>query len=244
MKDSLHDIVQHTYGLGVFTLIKVIGTKDSTMLNGIGENNVAVLDAKFHHTIPEFNESFGMPNLQKLNIILNIPEYKENAQFNVTYKSENGKTYPSGIEFVNKDGDFKNSYRFMSGIIVDEKLKTCKFLGPSKWDIEIEPSVSSIQRLKFQRQANSEESTFIATTNGNKLEFHFGEKSSHAGNFVFYNGVTGKLVNNRIWPIGVFDSILSLPGDKLVRFSDTGISQIAVNSGMALYTYTIPALTK
>jgi hypothetical protein len=244
MKDSLHDIVQHTYGLGVFTLVKVMGTNGATLLNGVGENNVAVLDAKFHHPIADFIGTFGMPNLQKLNIILGIPEYKENAQLKITHRTENDKTYPSGIEFVNKDGDFKNNYRFMSGPVIDEKLKTVKFLGVNKWDIEIEPPISSIQRLKFQRQANSEESTFMATTNGNKLEFHFGEKSSHAGNFVFYNGVSGKLSSNRIWPISVFDSILSLPGDKLVRFSDTGIAQIAVDSGLALYTYTIPALQK
>ncbi|NBP04541.1 MAG: hypothetical protein EBU90_31555 [Proteobacteria bacterium] len=132
----------------------------------------------------------------------------------------------------------------MSGPVVDEKLKTVKFRGVSKWDIEIEPSVNNIQRLKFQRQANNENNNFTAITNGDKLEFHFGDKSSHAGNFVFYHGVSGKLVTPRIWPIAVFDSILSLPGNKIVRFSEQGAAQIDVDSGMALYTYTIPALTK
>lgn len=245
MKDALHDIVQHTHGLGIFDLVKVMGSEDATLLNGVSDNNQVVLDAKFHHPIPDFIGTFGMPNLNKLNIILNIPEYRENAKLGLTMKTEDdGRSYPSGIEFVNKDSDFKNNYRFMSGPVIDEKLKTVKFRGVPKWDIEIEPPVSSIQRFKFQRQANSEESTFMATTNKDKLEFQFGEKSSHAGNFVFFHGVSGKLANNRIWPVSAFDSILSLPGDKIVRFSDTGISQIAVDSGLALYSYTIPALTK
>lgn len=244
MKDALHEIVQHTHGLGIFTLIKVMGSDSYTKLNGVAENNLAMLDAKFHNAMAEFIGTFGMPNLQKLNTILNIPEYKENARLSITTKTENGSTYPSGIEFVNKDGDFKNTYRFMSGPVADEKLKTVKFRGVSQWDIEIEPPVTSIQRLKFQRQVHNEDSTFVAVTNGNKLEFHFGDKGSHAGNFVFAQGITGKLTHQRIWPISVFDSILSLPGNKTVKFSDTGAAQIEVDSGLALYSYTIPCLTK
>jgi hypothetical protein len=244
MKDALHEIVQHTHGLGFFSLIKVMGTDSYTKLNGVAEDNLAILDAKFHNPMPEFIGTFGMPNLQKLNTILNIPEYRENAQLSITTKTENGDTYPSGIDFVNKDGDFKNNYRFMSGPVADEKLKTVKFRGVTQWDIEVVPPVTSIQRLKFQRQVHSEDATFMAVTNGDKLEFHFGDKSSHAGNFVFCTGIRAKLTHQRVWPVSVFDSILSLPGDKVVRFSDQGAAQIEVDSGLALYSYTIVCLTK
>jgi len=244
MKDALNEIVQHTHGLGIFSLIKVMGTEDATKLNGAAEQQVAVLDAKFHLPMPEFIGTFGMPNLQKLSILLNIPEYKEHAQLSITTKTENNVTYPSGIEFVNRDGDFKNQYRFMSGPVINEKLKTVLFRGVTKWEIEVEPSVSSIQRLKFQRQAHSEDATFIAGTDGKNLVFQFGDKSSHAGDYVFYSGVNGKLTHQFPYPTSVFDSILSLPGDKTVRFSDQGIARIDVDSGMALYSYTIPALSK
>jgi len=244
MKDALHDIVQYTHKLGLFNLIKIIGSDSNTLINGLAEDSTAVLDAKFHNPIPELVGTFGMPNLNKLSIILDIQEYKEDAKLSLAHKTENDVTYPTGINFENKAGDFKNHYRFMSGNVVAEKLKTVKFRGVSSWDIEVTPSVLSIQRFKFQRQANSEETRFVASTNGNKLEFYFGDKSNHGGDFVFHQGITGKLVSSKVWPISVFESIFNLPGDKIVRFSDQGISQIAVDSGLALYTYTIPALSK
>lgn len=244
MKDALHDIVQHTHKLGLFNLIKVMGTDKETRLNGAGEDQTVVLDAVFHLPVPELLGTFGMPNLNKLAVILDIQEYREDAKLTLAYKTENGKNYPSGINFVNKSGDFKNHYRFMSGGVVEEKLKTVKFKGVSNWDVEIEPSVLSIQRFRFQRQANSEETSFTAKTSGDKLEFHFGDMSNHAGNFVFHAGTNGKLNTSWPWPVTVFESIFALPGDKVVRFSDHGASQITVDSGLATYTYTIPALTK
>lgn len=244
MKDALHDIVQHTNGLGI-ELIKITGDKNSTVINGLAEDRSVIIDAKFHNIIPDFQGVFGMPNLPKLNIILNIPEYKEDARLSIaTQKDGNDNDIPCGINFENRDGDFKNNYRFMVANVVNEKLKTVKFRGVNNWDIEIEPSVAAIQRMRFQSQANSDETSFIAKTNKNNLEFHFGDLSTHAGNFVFHQGVSGKLVAGRHWPVAVFNTILSLPGDKMIRFSDQGASQITVDSGQALYSYTIPALQK
>jgi hypothetical protein len=38
--------------------------------------------------------------------------------------------------------------------------------------------------------------------------------------------------------------ILSLPGDKTYKISDEGASMITVDSGIAMYEYTLPAQTK
>jgi len=245
MKDALQDIVQHTHGLGSIDLIKIVGDSDNTVLNAITEDRSVILDARFHNPIPEFIGTFGMPNLSKLNIILNIPEYKEDAKIVITrQKMPDGTMSPSGIDFENKSGDFKNNYRFMLANVVNDKLKTVKMRGTVNWDIEIEPAVNSIQKLRFQAQANSDETSFIAKTDNGNLEFHFGDKSSHAGDFVFYSGTSGKLTTGHSWPVKVFLDILMLPGDKMMRFSSQGAAQIAVDSGIALYSYTIPALTK
>jgi len=243
MKDALHDIVQHINGLGI-ELIKVTGDKKETVINGVAEDRSVILDAKFHTLIPEFQGVFGMPNLNKLNVILNIPEYKEDAQLSIAYQADGeGNQVPCGIDFENKAGDFRNNYRFMVANVINEKLKSVKFRGVA-WDVELEPSVAAIQRMRFQSQANSEESTFIARTVKGNLEFHFGVASTHAGNFVFHPGVSGKLAADRYWPVAHFNTILSLPGDKMVKFADQGAAQITVDSGMALYSYTIPALQK
>lgn len=243
MKDALHDIVKYTSGLDI-ELIKVTGDRKETVINGLANDKTVILEARFHNLIPEFQGTFGMPNLNKLSIILNIPEYREDAKLNIAHQTDaNGNQVPCGIDFENKTGDFKNNFRFMIANIISEKMKTVKFRGVS-WDVELEPSVAAIQRMRFQSQANSEESSFIAKTKNENLEFHFGVASTHAGNFVFHHDVNGKLTAERSWPVAVFNTILSLPGDKMVRFSDQGAAQITVDSGQALYSYTIPALIK
>jgi hypothetical protein len=240
MKDYLHDIVQHTHSLGFINLVKITGDASTTIIEAVSEDRIAIIQAQFHNPVPDFIGTFGMPNLGKLNTILNIPEYKEDASIVITKKS-NGDL--DGISFKNKTGDFKNDYRLMTAEVINNTLKTVKFKGV-KWGVEIEPTVAAIQRLKFQSQANSEETTFIARTENNNLVFYFGDHSSHAGNFVFAHDVAGSLSKAWHWPVSAVISILSLPGDKMIRFSDDGAAQITVDSGLAIYNYILPAQTK
>jgi hypothetical protein len=239
MKDYLHDIVQHTHSLGIIDLVKIIGNENTTTIEAVSEERTVIVHAQFHNPVPEFIGTFGMPNLGKLNTILNIPEYKENAQVSITKKED----IPTGIHFENSNRDFKNDYRFMSAEIVNDQLKTVKFKGV-RWGVEIEPSVAAIQRLKFQAQANNGETTFIAKTENSNLVFYFGDHSSHAGNFVFAHDVAGSLSKAWAWPVSAVISILSLAGDKMIRFSDEGAAQITVDSGLAIYNYILPAQTK
>lgn len=243
MLDYLKDITQHTFGLGIIDLAKVTGTEDGTEIEAMAEDRSVIVKAKLHNTIPEFIGNFGLPNLGKLNILLNIPEYRENSKLNIIYKGEGADKVPSGLHFENKSGDFKNDYRFMSAEIINEKLKSVKFRGV-KWHVEFEPSTQNILRMKFMSGANSDETTFVAKTEAGALKFYFGDHSSHAGNFVFAESVTGTLNKGFLWPVSVFNSIMNLPGDKVVRFSDEGAAQITVDSGIATYDYIIPAQQK
>ena len=243
MKDHLQDIVQHTHGLGVIDLVKIVGTDTETALEAIAEDRSVIVQAKFKGVVADFIGTFGMPNLGKLNTILNIPEYREDADIAVTRQDRNGESVPVGVHFENKAGDFKNDYRFMAAEIISDKLKTVKFKGV-KWNVDIVPSVASIQRLKFQAQANSEETTFTAKTEGTDLKFFFGDHSSHAGNFVFQTDVSGTLSKSWAWPVAVVISILNLPGDKTFKISDEGAAMITVDSGIAEYNYILPAQTK
>ena len=158
-------------------------------------------------------------------------------------QNKDGADVPAGIHFENKVGDFKNDYRFMFAEVINDKLKTVKFKGV-KWGVEIEPSNVSIQRLKFQASANSDQTTFIAKTDKGSLKFYFGDHSSHAGDFVFASNVSGSLSKAWPWPVGVVIGILSLPGDKKLRISDEGAMQITLDSGLALWNFTIPAYVK
>jgi hypothetical protein len=240
MKDHLLDLVEHTHDLGVIDLVKITGTDTETQIDGLAEDKSVVVQAKFAGPVAEFIGTFGMPNLNKLKILLNLQEYKENATLTITRKDTGA---PDGINFENKSGDFKNNYRFMASEIVNEKLKTVKFKGVT-WNIEFTPTVAAIQRLKMQASANAEEVNFQAKTDGGDLKFFFGDHSTHAGNFVFHPGVTGTLKRAWSWPIKTVISILDLTGDKTFRISDDGCAQITVDSGLAVYNYILPAQSK
>jgi hypothetical protein len=243
MKDYLQDIVAHTQVLGYDT-VKVVGTESDTKLSAVTEDRSVILNADFKNPIPEFLGTFGMPNLGKLKTILNIEEYQEDAQIELTSKDDGqGNIVPEGIHFENKTHDFKNDYRFMNSETINTKFKDVKMRAVN-WDVDVVPTVASIQRLKFQASANSEETVFTAKTEDKKLKLFFGDPANHGGNFVFADGVTGNLSKTWAWPINEVIGIFGLSGDKRLQIASDGVLQITVDSGIATYTYKLPAHTK
>jgi hypothetical protein len=240
MKDYLLDIVSHTHDLGCIDLVKVIGDDRTTAVHGIAEDKSVVMQANFANPVPEFMGTFGMPNLAKLKILLNLQEYREDARLSITVKDTGS---PDGVLFENAAGDFRNNYRFMAAEIVNARLKTAKFLGLN-WDIEFEPSVAAIMRLRMQAQANAEEPTFQVRTENNQLKFSFGDHSTHAGEFVFQDSVSSQLKRAWSYPVTQINAILALTGDKVMKISDGGAAEITVDSGLAMYSYIIPAQSK
>lgn len=242
MKDILIDIVTHTHSLGIFPIVRLSNDTD-TVIESMAEDRSVVMDAKTHKKVTEFEGVFGMPNLDKLALHLKNPEYKDGANITVVSVEKNGVNIPTNLHFENATKDFQNDYRFMSTEVVNEKLKTVKFKGAS-WDIEFEPLLTSIQRLKLQASAHSEETTFQVKTDNGNLVFFFGDASTHAGSFVFQPDVKAKLKQTWSWPINQVLSILNLDGDKTMKIADAGAMMITVDSGLAVYNYILPAMTK
>jgi hypothetical protein len=243
MKDILQDLVAHTHALGFIPLVKISSDGQATEIEAMAEDRSVIVNAKTKAPVEQFTGVFGMPNLNKLDIHLKCPEYKEGANISVVKAQRNGEEIPTGLHFENKDGDFENDYRFMNTDIINEKLKSVKFKG-AKWDIEFEPQVASIQKLRFQANAHTEESVFQVKSDNGNLVFSFGDASTHAGEFVFEANVDGKLKQTWSWPVIQVMSILALSGDKTVRIADVGAMQITVDSGMAEYHYILPAQSK
>jgi hypothetical protein len=243
MKDILQDLVTHTHALGFLPVVKVSGTVEETVIESMAEDRSVIVTAKTHKPVEEFEGTFGMPNLDKLNIHLKCPEYKEDAKIDVVRATRNGQDVPTTIHFENATSDFSNDYRFMSAEVINEKLKSVKFRG-AQWEIEFQPAVASIQRLKYMSQAHTEETIFQVKTEDSNLVFSFGDASTHAGSFVFQTPATGKLKSVWSWPVTQVMSILSLAGDKTMRISDAGAMQITVDSGLAEYNYILPAQSK
>lgn len=243
MKDILQDIVAHTHSLGFLPLAKISGDNMETIIESMAEDRSVIMTAKTKNPVTEFQGTFGMPNLDKLAMHLKNPEYKENAVIQVVTQSRNNEDVPVNLHFENQTGDFVNDYRFMSTEVINEKLKTVKFKG-ANWDIEFEPSVASISRLKLQAQAHNEENTFQVKTDNKNLVFSFGDASTHAGSFVFEPAVKSKLKQNWSWPVAQVLAILNLDGDKIMKITDAGAMMITVDSGLAQYDYILPAQTK
>jgi hypothetical protein len=243
IKDILTDIVAHTHSLGFLPLVKITGDKTTTTIESMAEDRSVIVTANAHKAVDEFDGTFGMPNLDKLNLHLKNPEYKENAKVDVTKAERNGATIPVGLHFENQAGDFQNDYRFMNSDIINEKLKTVKFKG-ANWDVSFEPTMAAIGRLKLQAAAHTEETVFQVRTEDGNLVFFFGDASTHAGSFVFQHDVGGKLKHTWSWPVSQVQSILNLSGNITMKISDAGAMQITVDSGVTEYNYILPAQSK
>jgi hypothetical protein len=240
MRDHLLDLVSHTFDLGCIDQVKITGTETETTISGLAEDRSVVVEGTYANPVPEFVGVFGMPNLAKLKILLNLQEYKENAKLAISRKDTGALDQ---LNFENKAGDFKNSYRFMATELANERIKTVKFKG-ANWGIEFEPTAAAIQRLKMQAAANSDENNFTAKTEDGDLKFFFGDHSTHAGNFVFQPEVKGTLKRAWAWPVKTVIGILDLYGDKVMRISDDGAAMITVDSGLAVYNFILPAQSK
>lgn len=243
IKDVLTDIVAHTHSLGFLPIVKITGTISSTTIESMAEDRSVIVTATTHSPVSEFEGTFGMPNLDKLNLHLKNPEYKENAKIEIIKMNKNGADVPTSLHFENQSGDFQNDYRFMSSEIINEKLKTVKFKGAS-WEVEFKPSLASIQRLKLQAAAHSEETVFQVRTENGNLVFFFGDASTHAGSFVFQSDIKNKLKHTWAWPVSQVQSILNLDGEVTMKIADAGAMQITVDSGVAVYDYILPAQSK
>jgi hypothetical protein len=242
MKDILQDIVSHTHNLGFLNIVKITGDEKKTSIDSMADDRSVIMQAETTNPNPDMIGVFGMPQLNKLKYHLDCPEYKEDATIEVITADRNGDTIPVGLHFENKTGDFKNDYRFMNTDIINEKLKTIKFKGV-KWDVEVAPTLQSVQRFNFQASANNEHTTFLAKTDNGNLKFVFGDQSTHGGEFIFASGVTGNLNKAWTWPVSSVLSILKIAdsNNAKVSFSNEGAMQITMDSGIATYKYIIPA---
>ena len=187
MKDILQDIVSHTHSLGFITTLKVTAETD-TQIESMADDRSVIMSATTHSPVGEFSGTFGMPDLGKLAYHLKNPEYKENAKIDVVTDERNGEVMPTHIHFENASGDFENDYRFMNKAIIEEKLKSVKF-KVSTYDVEIQPSMAAIARMKLMAGAHSEETVFQVKTEDNNLNFYFGDEATHAGSFTFQHNI-------------------------------------------------------
>jgi len=244
MKDKLQDLIQYVHGLGVVDLVRIDGTDTETKITAIGADKSVVVYGSFKEPVAEFEGTFGMPNLSKLQTILSFTDYYgSDAKVNVTRVAREHEQVPTAIHFESKNGDFVNDYRFMGKAVVEDTVKEVKFKG-AEWNITFTPSLDGITKLKRQAQINNDEPYFNVRTDKGDLKIHFGDPSGHSGNFVFQPNINGKLERNWNFPAKVFLSIMNFPGDKIIKLSDAGVAEITIDSGITNYRFLLPAMVK
>lgn len=244
MKDFLKDVIQYMHGLGDVELVKVSGTAQETKVSAVADDKSVIVSGVFKNTVPDATGTFGMPNLAKLKTILSCSEeYGEKSLVSVVREVRDGEDVATTIHFESENSDFVNDYRLMAKNIVDNKVKNVSFKGAA-WNVEFEPSVQNIIRLKKQAAINSEEPYFATKVENNDLKIYFGDHSTHSGNFVFQPDVNGTMTKTWNWPVKAFLAIMDMPGTKTVKISDQGATEITVDSGLAVYSYILPAQAK
>lgn len=242
MRDYLLDIIKHTLPLNAFTQLKIQHTEEGTRITATESERQVVLMAKTHAPIPEFVDTFGIPNLGLMNTLLNIPEYDDTASITLQTKDDGDNKIPFNIHFKNAAGDFKNDFRLMSRKII-ETLEPELNLNVKQWPVQFNPDTNAVQRLKYQASANPEEKTVEFSVKGGKIQANVGDASSHSGNFVFHNGVDEGANYTVVVPIQHVMGILNMVGDKTMRIGDLGL-MIVVDSGLTNYEYVLPMVTK
>jgi len=244
LKDVLLDVVKHTNGLGFIEAIKIEGTDETTDISGMDVDRTVMLYGQLHKPVSEFKGMFGGANLGFLNWLLNW-EYlnDDGATLNVIRRERNGVEQPEEIEFKGSS----NSpwyYRFMSGALVEEQLRTVRFKG-ADWDIEFQPSQKNIQLFNNAAQGIVQfEPYFGLMTNNGQLLMGFGTGgNSHRGELVFANNVQGKLSSTFHWPIAQVMAIFKLAtsGNCKISIANVGALQITIDSGIGIYNYVLPA---
>ena len=244
MKDIIFDIVKQTIGSGVIELVKVTGTTDDTAIDAVSGDQTVVLNAKLHNPSADLIGEFGMGNLSLLNGICGLYN-KEGSTVEVEKATRNGNTVPDSVVFKDAEGN-NDKYRLMSKEILESQLETVKFKG-AKWDVSFEPSKAKVQELAQASSVYSGiEPTFsFKSENGNLVVVLGGESIGHSKR-VFAPNQGGNLRDGLVFPLNQFLSILksAMGGVCVLSISNQGACQISVDTGIGLYNYILPALTR
>lgn len=240
MKDILKDLVTHTYALKCIEFVKVTGSEDETKIETIATDKSLIIIGETKQPCVDLIGTVGMQELNKLNLLLDNPEYKENAKIEVMWEIRSGKNQPVAINFTSKDGDCSNKYSLMRAEYIEEKIKNIQFNGAT-WNVEFQPALSNISRLKLQSAVHNEEEFFTVKSDKTDIKILFGNAGTHEGNFVFHKNAKGSLKKPWSYPVTRFLSILNLDGEKTIKFSDMGLAVITIDTGLSTYNYYIPA---
>jgi len=243
LKDTLKDILKHTHGLGIFEMVRITGTKESTGVETVDSNKTVIMKAVTNKPVPEFVDSvIGLRVLGVLDGYLKFHGFDtDGGSLSITTQDRNGVVTPFGAVFKSKDGTL-GDYRFAIGAVLDQQMASIDFKGAT-YKVEIVPTPVNITDLGwFNSTLSLTDMTFTPRTNGTTLTFDVGDGSSDSAKIVINNNITGSLSTERQWPLDIVLKILKLSNtsSSCVLSINDKLMQIKISSGLGEYTYLIP----
>jgi len=244
IKDVFKDVLKHTHGLGIFEMVKITGEVDKTTVETVDADKTVIFKGETHNPVPDFVDStVGLSRMGVLQGYLQYPGFDdEDATIKVVTQERNGEEVPVEVSFVSKEGNDAN-YRFMLADVINQQLKSIKFKG-AEFDVNIVPTKKNLSDLAyFNSVLGTYEANFSPKTDGTELYFHIGDGVSDRTKILISNDIDGTITKDWRWPLDIVLRILRLSDSSNVVMSinDEGLLQIIVDSGIAKYTYLLPA---
>lgn len=244
IKSVLLDIVKHTKGADNIESVKIAGTKDKTILDAMDKERTVMLHVEFHEPVEEFTGNFGMGNLGFLASLTKFSNYQnDEATIEVSRREDDGEEIPHTLTFRDTAGG-RDQYRFMSKMVF-ENIQVAH-LRVNEWDVEFSPAIKNIAQLSEVSGIYSGiDPAFSVRVEDGNVVFDVGSaEGGVVGRRVFAENVEGNMSTVWSWPLTTFLNILKLGGETTVRFSDRGACQIEIDSGIAVYKFTLPAISR
>jgi len=244
IKDILKDVLKHTHGLGIFEMVKITGDVEKTTVETVDGDKTVIFKGETHNPYPEFvDATVGLSRMQVLQGYLQYPGFDgEGSDVKINTQDRNGETVPVEVEFTSTDGNDAH-YRFMLADVINQQLKAIKFKG-AEFDLNVVPSDKNLKDLSyFNSVLGGFEANFSPKTDGTSLWFHIGDGISDRTKILINADIDGSITGDWKWPLDIVLKILRLSdtGNCVLSINDQGLLQIVVDSGLAKYTYLLPA---
>jgi hypothetical protein len=250
IKDILKNLVSYAVPLN-FNTIRVTGVAEGTLFEAVREEgSVIIMKAASSTPIEEFIGTFGMPGLKILkgyvDTFSSMEEIDDKSGSNVkieiqrNYKPD--PTVPTDIQFSTPGSTA--IYRLQK----DNLPRQPNMKEGVKWDAEVvQPSRSKITEFSsFASILSDVEKSFSVKTVGSFLKFYIGDENSSTSkvNFVFADGIKSKITTQVHWVCNDFLTIMNLAAsaDTVVKFSNLGVIQITVDTGIMTYDFMLPGV--
>jgi hypothetical protein len=225
--------------------IKVVGSDTETNITVVDEAKDLIVYVKPKKPIPDFQGTFGIPNLRVLDSLLAHEPYRDKGveieRFTRKVPDANGNAVdievPKRMLFRDKKGG-KAVFFFSHGAGI-----TGADFVKIPWDMTLVPRKEAwAEFAKLSSIFITKECTFFkATVRDHNLYCSFGTESgsTHHGEMLFEEHVKGALVANLAWESPRLISIVKTIGarDARLDISNKGLLRMVTETELASYEY-------